>query len=184
MNISSTISSLPTWQLVFVAIAGIISILSSVYLASQGVFAPLAAVAVTAFLIWLTWSRMQPAVVSKPPAPEETPSQYDVFREMESADQTRVNPWVGFLQEDVYAKRTGPIGTFVGNDDYVKNAPLYPLKDVESTKRATDIYSCSLLERDLSSFSQSYVNELEDQCKKDMNALAPVSSSIGVGLGV
>jgi hypothetical protein len=46
---------------------------------------------------------------------------------MEPADQTRVNPWVGILQEDVYVNRTGPIGTFTGNDDYVKNAPLYPI---------------------------------------------------------
>lgn len=87
---------------------------------------PIAAVLAIGLLLWLAWLRIKPGVVSQPPPPEESPSQFDVFREMESADQTRVNPWTGFLQEDVYANRTGPIGDFVGNDDYVKNAPLYP----------------------------------------------------------
>jgi hypothetical protein len=120
------IQNLPTWQLGFVALAGSLMIISSLILASRGYFVPLAAVFVMGFLMWLTWMRIQPSVVSRPPPPEESPSQFDVFRQMESADQTRVNPWVGFLQEDVYANRTGPIGNFTGNDDYVKNAPLYP----------------------------------------------------------
>ena len=84
---------------------------------------PIAAVVAVGFIVWMTWRRVKPSVVSQP---DESPSQFTVFRDMESADQTRVNPWVGFLQEDVYANRTGPIGTFVGNNDYVKNAPLYP----------------------------------------------------------
>ena len=101
-------------------------IISSLILATHGYFIPLVTVAVIAFIITMTWIRIEPSVASRPPPPEESTSQYDVFRQMESADQTRVNPWVGFLQEDVYANRTGPIGNFVGNDDYVRNAPLYP----------------------------------------------------------
>ena len=114
------------WQYAFLGFAGSLMILSSVYLLSKGYFMPIAAVFVIAFLMWLTWTRLQASIVSQPPPAEESPSQFDVFRQMESADQTRVNPWVGFLQEDVYANRTGPIGNFVGNDDYAKNAPLYP----------------------------------------------------------
>ena len=48
---------------------------------------------------------------------------------MEPATQTRVNQWTGFLQEDVYINRTGPIGDFVGNEDVTPNAPLYPIYD-------------------------------------------------------
>jgi hypothetical protein len=84
---------------------------------------PLAAVFVVAFVLYLTIMRMKK---SEPPPQEESPSQFDVFRQMEPADQTRVNPWTGILQEDVYVNRTGSIGDFVGNDDYTKNAPLYP----------------------------------------------------------
>lgn len=120
------VTSLPLPQFLFIAATGSILILSSVYLLSRGYFMPIAAVLVVAFFIWLSWVRIQASLVSQPPPPEESPSQFDVFRQMESADQTRVNPWVGFLQEDVYANRTGPIGNFVGNDDYVRNAPLYP----------------------------------------------------------
>jgi hypothetical protein len=39
--------------------------------------------------------------------------------------QRREGAWVGFLQEDVYAKKTGPLGEFVGNDSMSGNAPLY-----------------------------------------------------------
>jgi hypothetical protein len=115
-----------TPQYIFVAVTGSLTILSSVYLLSRGYVMPIAAVAAVGFIVWMTWRRAKPSVVSQPPQPDESPSQFTVFRDMESADQTRVNPWVGFLQEDVYAHRTGPIGTFVGNNDYVKNAPLYP----------------------------------------------------------
>ena len=44
---------------------------------------------------------------------------------MEPADQTRENPWLGFLQEDVRKNRTGPIGNFTGYEDPSPNAPLY-----------------------------------------------------------
>jgi len=79
-------------------------------------------------LLFLTIYRIQTSETSKPPPVDDGTgsSQFTVFRDMEPADQTRVNPFMGILQEDVYANRTGPIGTFVGNDDYAKNAPLYP----------------------------------------------------------
>jgi hypothetical protein len=35
---------------------------------------------------------------------------------MEPQTQVRENPWIGFLQEDLSKGRTGPIGTFKGND--------------------------------------------------------------------
>jgi hypothetical protein len=116
-------TALPTWQLVLVAIAGAMTLFTSLYLLRRGYVAPIASVLAVAFVLYITISRM---MLSRPPSSEESPSQYDVFREMEPADQTRVNPWIGILQEDVYANHTGPIGNFTGNDDYVKNAPLYP----------------------------------------------------------
>jgi len=118
-------TALPTWQLVLVATAGAMSIFTSLYLLRRGYIAPIACLLGVVFVIYLFILRVKASVTSRPPPPEESPSQYDVFRQMESPDQTRVNPWMGILQEDVYANRTGPIGTFVGNDDYVKNAPLY-----------------------------------------------------------
>jgi hypothetical protein len=69
--------------------------------------------------------RVAPNVTSQPPPNPDAPA-FTVFRDMEPSDQTRVNVWTGFLQEDVYKNRTGPIGDFVGNDDVSKNAPLYP----------------------------------------------------------
>jgi hypothetical protein len=118
------ITALPTWQLALVATAGAMTIFSSLYLLRRGYVSPIAAVIALAFVLYITITR---TLTSRPPVPEESPSQFDVFRQMEPADQTRVNPWVGILQEDVYVNRTGPIGTFTGNDDYVKNAPLYPI---------------------------------------------------------
>jgi hypothetical protein len=44
---------------------------------------------------------------------------------MEPADQTLENSWVGFLQENVRAGRTGPIGDFIGNDSDSGKAPLF-----------------------------------------------------------
>lgn len=131
---------------------------------------PIAAVVVIGLIIWFSWQRVNPSVVSQPPPPDDSPSQFDVFREMEPADQTRVNPWVGFLQEDVYANRAGPIGTFVGNDDYIKNAPLYPFQGTETT-RASDISSCKLIERDLSKLRPSEMTTLEARCKADLDAV-------------
>ena len=90
-----------------------------------GKFMPLAAIMVIAFMGWLMINRVKPTVVSRPPPNPDAPA-FTVFRDMEPADQTRVNVWTGFLQEDVYKNRTGPIGDFVGNDDVSKKAPLYP----------------------------------------------------------
>jgi hypothetical protein len=122
-DLKRSLSSLPTWQFVLVAIAGAMTIFTSLYLLRRGYIAPIASVLAVGFVLYIAVSR---TVTSRPPPSEESPSQFDVFRQMEPADQTRVNPWTGILQEDVYANRTGPIGNFVGNDDYVKNAPLYP----------------------------------------------------------
>jgi len=52
-------------------------------------------------------------------------NQFEVFRDMEPADQTRENSWVGFLQENVRAGRTGPIGDFIGEDSSSGSAPLF-----------------------------------------------------------
>jgi len=118
------LTALPTWQFVLVAIAGAMTIFTSLYLLRRGYVAPIASVLAVAFVLYLVISRV--GASTRPPPTEESPSQFDVFRQMEPADQTRVNPWTGILQEDVYVNRTGPIGTFVGNDDYARNAPLYP----------------------------------------------------------
>lgn len=121
----SNLTALPTWQFVLVAITGAMTLFTSLYLVGKGYVAPIASVAVVFFVLYLSIMRMKPSIVSRPPVIDDG-TQFDVFRQMEPADQTRVNPWTGILQEDVYVNRTGPIGTFVGNDDYAKNAPLYP----------------------------------------------------------
>ena len=125
-NLTRFFSALPTWQFVLVATAGAMTIFTSLYLLRRGYVAPIASVLAVAFVLYIAVARVGASVISHPPPSEESPSQYDVFRQMEPADQTRVNPWTGILQEDVYVNRTGPIGDFIGNDDYVKNAPLYP----------------------------------------------------------
>jgi hypothetical protein len=111
-----------------VAIAGAMTLFTSLYLLGHGYIAPIAAVIAVVFVIYLAFIRIQKSISSKPPPTDDGTggTQFDVFRQMEPADQTRVNPWMGILQEDVYVNRTGPIGVFVGNDDYAKNAPLYP----------------------------------------------------------
>jgi hypothetical protein len=119
------IQTLPKGQLILLAIAGSLMILSSFYLLQQGQVMPLAAVGVIAFLGWLMFKRVAPGVVSQPPPVPDAPA-FTVFRDLEPADQTRVNVWTGFLQEDVYQNRTGPIGDFIGNDDVLKKARLYP----------------------------------------------------------
>jgi len=122
------LTALPTWQFVLVAITGFVTLFTSLYLLGKGYVAPLASTVAVAFVVYLTFMRLQKSVESQPPPTDDGTggSQFDVFRQMEPADQTRVNPWVGILQEDVYANRTGPIGVFVGNDDATPRAPLYP----------------------------------------------------------
>jgi len=121
-------TALPTWQYVLVATTGAMALFTSLYLLRHGYIIPIGLVLVVALLLFLTIYRIQTSETSKPPPVDDGTgsSQFTVFRDMEPADQTRVNPFMGILQEDVYANRTGPIGTFVGNDDYAKNAPLYP----------------------------------------------------------
>ena len=121
-------TALPTWQAVLVATTGAMTLFTSLYLLRHGYVIPIAMVLVVALLLFLAIYRIQASETSKPPQKDDGTggSQFTVFRDMEPADQTRVNPFIGILQEDVYANRTGPIGTFVGNDDYAKNAPLYP----------------------------------------------------------
>jgi hypothetical protein len=119
------LQTLPKSQMILLAIAGSLMILSSFYLLQQGQVMPLAAVVVIAFLVWMLYMGILPSITSRPPPDPNAPA-FTVFRDMEPADQTRVNVWTGFLQEDVYQNRTGPIGDFVGNDDVSKNAPLYP----------------------------------------------------------
>jgi hypothetical protein len=133
-DLSKSFTALPTWQAVLVATAGAMTIFTSLYLLRRGYVAPIASVLAVTFLIYLSFIRVKKSIDSRPPPTADDGtgySQFDVFRQMEPADQTRVNPWMGFLQEDVYANRTGPIGTFVGNDDYVRNAPLYPINDTD-----------------------------------------------------
>jgi hypothetical protein len=119
------LKSLPTPQYTFVVLTGALTVLSGVFLMTRGYFMPIATAVAVGLILWFSWKRVKEPILSRPPPPDESPSQFTVFRDMESADQTRVNPWVGFLQEDVYAHRTGPIGNFVGNVDYTKKAPLY-----------------------------------------------------------
>ena len=81
-----------------------------------------------AIVVWLAWFSYvtltpAPARISQPvPAYD---NQYDVFRDMEPNSQIRENPWVGFIQEDVHSRRTGPIGEFVGADSSSGTAALY-----------------------------------------------------------
>jgi hypothetical protein len=83
------------------------------------------ALTIVAFLVWLAYNSMPraPARISQPVRAYD--SQYDVFRDMEPNTQTRENPWVGFIQEDVYQNRTGPIGNFIGNDAKSGSAVAY-----------------------------------------------------------
>jgi hypothetical protein len=76
-------------------------------------------------LIFVTIVRLvpPPEKISQPVSSSD--NQFEVFRDMEPASQTRVNQWVGFLQEDVSVNRTGPIGDFEGNDSPSGNAKLY-----------------------------------------------------------
>ena len=117
--------SVPDWQLALLGITGSLTIISSFYLITKGNFVPFGVVVAIGFLMFIMYKRLEVSVISQPPPDYDRP--FDVFRDMEPADQTRVNPWVGFLQQDVYANRTGPVGEFVGNDDYVKRAPLYSI---------------------------------------------------------
>jgi hypothetical protein len=81
-------------------------------------------IAIVIGLIYWGYKRSKPITKISQPAPAYD-SQYEIFRDMEPADHTLENPWVGFLQEDVRVQRTGPIGDFKGNDSKSGKAPLY-----------------------------------------------------------
>jgi hypothetical protein len=85
----------------------------------------LIAVVAVLILLYISYQRLPiaPARISQTVAAYD--NQFDVFRDMEPSDQTRENPWVGFIQEDVRVNRTGPIGEFIGNDASSGNAVLY-----------------------------------------------------------
>jgi hypothetical protein len=56
---------------------------------------------------------------------EPRPPFYDADFLKETDNQRRTGAWVGLLQEDVYQKKIGPIGDFIGNDSNSGNAPMY-----------------------------------------------------------
>jgi hypothetical protein len=85
----------------------------------------LIAVVIVLALLYMAYKRLPPAPARISQTVAANDNQFDVFRDMEPADQTRENPWLGFLQEDVRVKRTGPIGDFIGADSNSGNAPLY-----------------------------------------------------------
>ena len=85
----------------------------------------LIAVAVVLALLYLAYKRLPPAPARISQTVAAHDKQFDVFRDMEPTDQTRENPWLGFLQEDVRVKRTGPIGEFIGADSNSGSAILY-----------------------------------------------------------
>ena len=85
----------------------------------------LIAVVVVLYLMYMAYTRFPPAPARISQTVAASDNQFDLFRDMEPADQTRENPWLGFLQEDVRVKRTGPIGEFVGNDSNSGSAILY-----------------------------------------------------------
>jgi hypothetical protein len=85
----------------------------------------LIAVVIVLALLYLAYKRFPPAPARISQTVAANDNQFDVFRDMEPADQTRENPWLGFLQEDVRVKRTGPIGEFIGADSSSGSAVLY-----------------------------------------------------------
>ena len=70
-----------------------------------------------------------PAQISQPVSAYD--NQFEVFRDMEPVDQTLENSWVGFLQENVRAGRTGPIGDFIGENSSSGSAPLFYFDSIQ-----------------------------------------------------
>lgn len=129
---------------------------------------PFGMVITIGFLFYITWMRLS---VSKMGSSSSTTySQFDVFRDMQPEDQTRVNPWAGFLQEDVYKDKYGPIGDFEGNPD---KGQMYDFdtSDFLEVMRATDVPSCKGIEKDLSAMSKADMDEAQTQCLKDITSL-------------
>ena len=78
-------------------------------------------------LLWYAYKRVDtlcpPARISQPV--QAFDNQFEVFRDMEPQTQVRESPWMGFLQEDLTKGRTGPIGTFTGNNSKSGNVTAY-----------------------------------------------------------
>lgn len=99
----------------------------------------LLSVAIIAILLWLVYLHLPPAPARISQTVAAYDNQYELFRDMEPNDQTRENSWVGFLQENVRAGRTGPIGDFIGNDSDAGIARLYTIGAIqEPTMSQTD----------------------------------------------
>jgi hypothetical protein len=94
-----------------------------------------------AMVLWLLSTAYGLLPMLKPPSwdnPFANPPYYDYDYMKEVTDSTRrEGAWVGFLQEDVYKNRTGPIGEFVGNDSPSDKAPLYFITNQDTTPQNT-----------------------------------------------
>ena len=73
-------------------------------------------VAVLLIILWAFWPKKQTFMKN----PEKKQTEIDFFPEI----RIRANPWIGFLQEDVYKDPSGPIGNFVGKEDS-SPVPMY-----------------------------------------------------------
>jgi hypothetical protein len=81
-------------------------------------------------VLWLLAKAYEVLPKLKVPSWESTearPPFYDAEFLKETDSQRREGAWVGFLQEDVFAKKTGPLGDFVGNDSTSGQAILYAI---------------------------------------------------------
>jgi hypothetical protein len=106
----------------------------------------LLAVCFVLWIIWLTYSKIprdtKSSLADPFPAPNRMyDNQYEIFRDLEPDDQTRENPWVGFLQEDVRQNRNGPIGDFKGTDSSSGNARLYYFDKIQDVNIQSQISS-------------------------------------------
>lgn len=76
------------------------------------------------------------------PAPNRMyDSQYELFRDLEPDDQTRENPWIGFLQEDMRLNRNGPIGDFNGSESRSGRAKLYYFDKIQDVNVQSQVTS-------------------------------------------
>ena len=119
-------------------------------------------------LLWFAYTRFPPAPARISQTVPAYDNQFEVFRDMEPADQTRENPWLGFLQEDVRQNRTGPIGDFIGNESPVPHAPLYTFETMGPTIDTNSIPSCKLLTQDLSNIPPSTIQTMQQNCENDV----------------
>jgi len=94
-------------------ISGIIMLASSLVLLSKGQILPLV------ISIALVYS-----VINAPPIKQFIPEYNDRYDGIEEKSEILVNPWVGFLQEDVYKNPQGSIGNFTGNEEKLQGNPI------------------------------------------------------------